>query len=53
MVICAITAGLAVRHVAPESPAADSGLERDDVITAVDGQAVSDFDATIARLTRG
>jgi membrane-associated protease RseP (regulator of RpoE activity) len=38
-------AGLAVRHVAPESPAADAGLERGDVITAVDGQAVSDFEA--------
>jgi membrane-associated protease RseP (regulator of RpoE activity) len=38
-------AGLVVRHVAPESPAADAGLERGDVITAVDGQAVSEFAA--------
>jgi membrane-associated protease RseP (regulator of RpoE activity) len=38
-------AGMVVRHVAPESPAADAGLERGDVITAVDGQAVSDFEA--------
>jgi membrane-associated protease RseP (regulator of RpoE activity) len=37
-------AGLVVRHVAPESPAADAGLERGDVITAVDGQAVSEFE---------
>lgn len=38
-------AGLAVRHVAPESPAADSGIEPGDVITAIDGQAVTEFDA--------
>jgi PDZ domain len=37
-------AGLAVRHVAPESPAADAGLERGDVITAIDGEAVADFE---------
>ncbi len=43
-------AGLAVRHVAPESPAADAGLERGDVITAVDGQAVSDFEALAAAI---
>src|SRR3990172_5075654 len=38
-------AGLAVRHVAPESPAADSGIEPGDVITAIDGTAVTEFDA--------
>jgi len=38
-------AGLAVRHVVPESPAADAGLERGDVITAIDGQAVTEFEA--------
>jgi len=38
-------AGLAVRHVAPESPAADSRLEPGDVITAIDGQAVTEFEA--------
>jgi membrane-associated protease RseP (regulator of RpoE activity) len=38
-------AGVAVRHVAPESPAADAGLGRGDVITAIDGQAVADFEA--------
>ncbi|HEV8574528.1 MAG TPA: PDZ domain-containing protein [Dehalococcoidia bacterium] len=43
-------AGLAVRHVAQESPAADAGLERGDVITAIDGQAVSDFDALAAAI---
>jgi membrane-associated protease RseP (regulator of RpoE activity) len=43
-------AGLAVRHVAPESPAANAGLERGDVITAVDGQAVSDFEALAAAI---
>ncbi len=36
--------GLAVRHVAPDSPAADAGLERGDVITAIDGQAMSEFE---------
>jgi len=38
-------AGLAVRHVVPESPAADAGIERGDVITAIDGQAVTEFEA--------
>ena len=38
-------AGLVVRHVVPESPAADAGLERGDVITAIDGQAVTEFEA--------
>src|SRR3990172_10828292 len=38
-------AGLAVRHVAPESPAADSGIEPGDVITAIDRQAVTEFEA--------
>jgi membrane-associated protease RseP (regulator of RpoE activity) len=38
-------AGLAVRHVVPESPAADAGLERGDVITGIDGQAVTEFEA--------
>ena len=38
-------AGLAVRHVVPESPAADAGIERGDVITAIDGEVVTDFEA--------
>jgi membrane-associated protease RseP (regulator of RpoE activity) len=38
-------AGLAVRHVVTESPAADAGIERGDVITAIEGQAVMEFEA--------
>ena len=38
-------AGLAIRHVVPDSPAADAELERGDVITAIDGQAVTEFEA--------
>jgi S1-C subfamily serine protease len=34
--------GAVVKEVAPNSPAAAAGLQRDDVITAVDGQAVKD-----------
>jgi membrane-associated protease RseP (regulator of RpoE activity) len=37
-------AGLAIKQVAPDSPAADAGFERGDVITAIDGQAVTQFD---------
>ena len=36
--------GLVIRHVVPESLAADAGLERGDVITAIDGQAVTEFE---------
>lgn len=32
--------GVMVRDVAPESPASDAGLQEEDVITAIDGQAV-------------
>lgn len=38
-------AGLVVRHAVPDSPAADAGIERGDVITAIDGQAVTEFEA--------
>lgn len=38
--------GLAVGGVAPDTPAADAGLERGDVITAVDGQPI-DGDETL------
>jgi membrane-associated protease RseP (regulator of RpoE activity) len=37
--------GLLVKHVVPESPAADAGIERGDVITAMDGTAVTDVEA--------
>jgi len=37
--------GLVIRHVVPESPAADAGIERGDVITAIDGEAVTEFEA--------
>ena len=37
--------GLVVRHVVPDSPAADAGLERGDVITAIDGEAVTEIEA--------
>jgi len=37
-------AGLAIKHVVADSPAAGAGLERGDVITAIDGQAVAKFD---------
>jgi PDZ domain-containing protein len=37
------TSGTVVREIAPESPAAEV-LERDDVITAVDGEAVDEID---------
>jgi membrane-associated protease RseP (regulator of RpoE activity) len=36
--------GLSIKHVAPDSPAADAGLAKGDVITAIDGQAVTKFD---------
>jgi membrane-associated protease RseP (regulator of RpoE activity) len=38
-------AGLLVRHAVPDSSAADAGIERGDVITAIDGQAVTEFEA--------
>src|SRR2546428_5105636 len=37
-------AGLAIKHVVADSPAAGAGLGRGDVITAIDGQAVAKFD---------
>jgi membrane-associated protease RseP (regulator of RpoE activity) len=38
-------AGLLIRKVVPDSPAASAGLERGDVITAIDGQAVTEVEA--------
>ncbi|TMB68229.1 MAG: PDZ domain-containing protein [Chloroflexi bacterium] len=37
-------AGLAIKHVVPDSPGAGAALEPGDVITAIDGQGVSKFD---------
>jgi membrane-associated protease RseP (regulator of RpoE activity) len=37
--------GLLIRQVVPDSPAANAGLAEGDVITAIDGQAVTEFEA--------
>ncbi|EMA33322.1 site-2 protease family protein [Halobiforma nitratireducens] len=49
----AVAPGAAVGGVAPDSPAAEAGLEPNDRITAVDGQAVADNDDLAAQLEGG
>ncbi|PCR89134.1 site-2 protease family protein [Natrinema ejinorense] len=46
----AVAPGAAVGGVAPDSPAADAGIEPNDRITAVDGTAVEDNDELANRL---
>ncbi|WP_255170574.1 site-2 protease family protein [Natrononativus amylolyticus] len=46
----AVAPGAAVGGVAPDSPAADAGLEPNDRITAIDGEAVADNDDLSERL---
>jgi putative serine protease PepD len=44
------TTGAAIKEVTPDSAGDDAGLEVGDVITAVDGQAVTSSDALVAQI---
>jgi S1-C subfamily serine protease len=44
--------GAVVAQVEPDSPAADAGLERGDIITAIDDTAVASFEELAGRIQR-